>query len=128
MIFIIGGFAQGKLDFAKKLINASDDFADGEHCNIENAFDKKIICNLHILIKRLMNLNIEPVAFVQENMESLKDKIIISDEIGLGVVPVDKFERNWREVTGRICCSIAKEADEVYRLYAGVSTKIKGQL
>ena len=29
--------------------------------------------------------------------------VVISNEIGYGIVPMDKFERRYRELTGRIC-------------------------
>lgn len=125
MILIIGGHAQGKLDFAKKL-GETEECVNGESCNITDIFDLKIIDNLHILIKKMIEQGIEPVAFIEESIERLKDKIIISNEIGLGVVPIDKNERIWREATGRVCCYLAKEANEVFRVYAGIPQKIKG--
>lgn len=126
MIFIIGGFAQGKLRFAKGLINSKEqaEYAGSDFAKI---FEQKIINKLHIIIKDLINAAIDPIEFFQDNMHLLRDKIIICDEIGLGVVPIDDGERNWRELTGRVCCIIAQEADEVYRVYSGIPTRLKGK-
>lgn len=127
MIFITGGYCQGKLEFAKRSFDINEnDVLNGENCKAEDIFDKKVIYNFHLLIKNMINSKIDAMAFILENIDRLKDKIIISDEIGLGVVPIDEQERNWREVTGRVCCMIAKEADKVYRIYAGIPVKIKG--
>ena len=43
------------------------------------------------------------------------DIVIITDEIGSGIVPLDVKEREWREVHGRICCQLAGRADTVSR-------------
>lgn len=53
------------------------------------------------------------------------DIVIITDEIGSGIVPLDVKEREWREVHGRICCQLAGRADAVFRVIAGIGQKIK---
>ena len=53
-------------------------------------------------------------------------KIVVCQEVGGGVVPIDAQEREWRECTGRLCCDIAAQADRVYRVYCGIATCIKG--
>ena len=52
-------------------------------------------------------------------------RIIVCDELGCGVVPMDAFERAWRERTGRIGCELAKQAEAVYRVTCGIGTRIK---
>ena len=39
-----------------------------------------------------------------------------ADEIGNGIVPLDAFEREYREQTGRAEILLAKKADEVVRV------------
>ena len=51
--------------------------------------------------------------------------MIISDEIGNGIVPVDAFERDYRERTGRMLITLASQADEVVRVICGIGQKIK---
>ena len=53
------------------------------------------------------------------------DLVLISNELGYGVVPMDVFDRNYRETTGRVCTEIASWADAVYRVVCGIGTKIK---
>ena len=59
-------------------------------------------------------------------IEKNPDILLITNEQGYGVVPTDRFDREYREKTGRICCQIAKEAKEVHRIVCGVGTVIKG--
>ena len=47
------------------------------------------------------------------------------DEIGNGIVPLDAFEREYREQTGRAEILLAKKADEVVRVICGIGQKIK---
>ena len=124
MVLIVGGYCQGKLDFAKETWGLADaDIADGAACEPGAIFQKSALNSLHLLIRRMSP---EPLDFFESQMDALRDKIIISDEIGLGVVPIDDEERLWRENVGRVCCLLAQNADEVYRVCAGIPMKIKG--
>ena len=50
---------------------------------------------------------------------------MICDEIGNGIVPVDGFEREYRERTGKILVALAAGAKEVVRVICGIGQKIK---
>lgn len=54
-----------------------------------------------------------------------KELVIIMNEVGSGVVPMDRDERLWREAVGRVSCLYAKRADRVYRLIAGIPQRLK---
>ena len=64
-------------------------------------------------------------AELQAFVERHGDCIIICDEIGNGIVPVEAFEREYRERTGRILIQLAKKAEEVERVICGIGQKIK---
>jgi adenosyl cobinamide kinase/adenosyl cobinamide phosphate guanylyltransferase len=51
--------------------------------------------------------------------------VIIVDELGCGIVPMNPYDRRYREQTGRICCKLAREAEEVHRVICGIGTVIK---
>lgn len=53
------------------------------------------------------------------------DRILVTDEIGCGIVPADAFERLYREETGRVCCRLAAEARQVWRVTCGMGMRIK---
>jgi len=52
--------------------------------------------------------------------------ILVSNEVGLGVVPSFKAGRVFRDLAGLANQFIAHEADEVYMMWAGIPQKIKG--
>ena len=58
-------------------------------------------------------------------LEYQEDCIIISDEIGNGIVPTDSFEREYRERVGRILVQLADRAKEVERVLCKIGQKIK---
>lgn len=51
--------------------------------------------------------------------------IIVSNEVGCGVVPDNALSRRFRDIAGYANQIIAKEADNVYLVTAGIETKIK---
>lgn len=50
---------------------------------------------------------------------------IVSNEVGLGIVPDNELARLFRDLAGKANQIIAKEADEVYFLTAGIAQRIK---
>lgn len=51
--------------------------------------------------------------------------VIVSDEVGLGVVPATKQTRILRDLYGEVNQLIAKEADNVYFVISGIAQKLK---
>jgi adenosylcobinamide kinase/adenosylcobinamide-phosphate guanylyltransferase len=51
--------------------------------------------------------------------------IIVSNEVGMGIVPVDSLTRLYRDIVGRANQDIASEADEVYLVVSGIPVQIK---
>lgn len=51
--------------------------------------------------------------------------VMVSNELGLGLVPVDRSSRTFRDLAGRINQQIAAEADEVYLVVSGLPLKLK---
>lgn len=51
--------------------------------------------------------------------------IILYTEVGSGLVPVDEQERLHRETAGRLSILLAEQADEVYRVVAGIAKRLK---
>ena len=52
--------------------------------------------------------------------------IIVTGEVGLGIVPMDKLSRYFRDIIGNVNQILAEKADEVYIVISGISMKIKG--
>ena len=50
---------------------------------------------------------------------------MICDEVGCGVVPLERADRERREAIGRLCCQLAQKAQAVYRLQCGLAMRLK---
>ena len=51
--------------------------------------------------------------------------MIVMDEVGAGVVPVERSDREYREAIGLAGQHLAREAEEVYRVVCGIGMRIK---
>ena len=112
MIMIIGGAYQGKLAFAKK-IYPDVTWADGA------------VYHFHQYIERKIKEG-EPIDdLAEELIRKNPELILITDEIGYGIVPVDRMEREYREQTGRVCTRLAAYSEKVYRVMCGIGQVIK---
>jgi len=52
--------------------------------------------------------------------------IIVSNEVGMGLVPNNTLGRVYRDILGRANSIIADKADEVFMMVSGIPLKIKG--
>ena len=66
-----------------------------------------------------------PEAESMAYLEKHPDTVIICDEVGNGIVPLDSFEREYRERLGRLLCEIAAKAERVERIVCGIGQRIK---
>lgn len=124
MILVIGGAYSGKLDFVKETYGV--DHKDIFYCEDGNLdFSKKVISGLHRFTYENSVQGKSSLEIIEENLELLKDKIIICDEISSGIVPLKKEERVWREDTGRCLQLLSKKATKVYRVFCGIPTVLK---
>ncbi len=132
MILVTGGAFQGKTDFVKERFSLSDsDFADGESCPFHQIGYKPVLNRLHLLVKRMLEAGYseeEMEASILQGLRSGGCRMVLTDEIGCGIVPMKKEERLWREWAGRLSCRLAKEADTVVLIQCGLPTVLKGEL
>jgi len=115
MILIIGGAYQGKFEYAKA------NFKEGH----------QIINNFHKYVRKTMQQGKDPELEAKQLMNKAvlagnADKLVlVSDEVGSGIVPIDAFEREFREKNGRVNCYLAGQAEQVIRVTAGNGTRFK---
>ena len=123
MILIIGGAFQGKASYVKEKYGLKEaDFYDAEIPL--NPAGRIAINHLHEYIKKRMKEGGNPEEEILDFINK-SDCILICDEIGNGIVPLDSFEREWREKTGRILIQVAAKAESVERVICGIAQKIK---
>ena len=51
--------------------------------------------------------------------------ILVSNEVGLGIVPLGELSRRYVDGLGRLHQKVAEQADKVSFLVAGIETKLK---
>ena len=96
---------------------------------IDNEFDVIIIDCLTILISNLLLKGLKEKDIQEKIKRIMKSKaniIIVSNEVGLGIVPGNKLARDFRDIAGKINQMVAKEAKEVFFMVSGLPLKIKG--
>lgn len=81
-----------------------------------------LVENLHVRVREELAAGRDPMAL----LDSLRGHAVTCDEVGCGVVPVDRADEAYREAVGRLCCVLAAEADAVVRVTAGIPQYIKG--
>ncbi|SHE91801.1 bifunctional adenosylcobinamide kinase/adenosylcobinamide-phosphate guanylyltransferase [Alkalibacter saccharofermentans] len=59
------------------------------------------------------------------NLALDKDMIIVTNELGMGLVPAYKMGSYFRDIAGRMNQLVAQRADEVYFIVSGIEIKIK---
>jgi len=52
--------------------------------------------------------------------------LIVSNEVGMGIVPNNNLARRFRDIAGRANQIVAQAADEVYLVVSGIPVKVKG--
>lgn len=111
MTLVVGGSFQNKYEWAQ------------QNC------DGKIIWNdFHLFVKfQLENgKSAEEIqAWIAKRLRENPETVVISDELGCGIVPFDPKDIEYRELIGRLLCNIAEKSDSVYRIVCGIGQKIK---
>lgn len=131
MILIIGGFAQGKLHYVKQRYVHCEDgrevtVLDGTlELPAETGALQVIVNHLHRYIREQLQQGTDPEVMIENFGKEHPDCILICDEIGNGIVPMEAEERTYRERIGRILEQLAAQADEVVRVVCGIGQKIK---
>ena len=105
MIFITGPLFSGKRTYARTLCDENELCQDAQTLAAQET-------ELSALADKL----------------AARYKVVISTEVGGGVVPVDAGERAAREAAGRLACLLAERADTVVRVFCGLPVAIKGEL
>jgi adenosylcobinamide kinase/adenosylcobinamide-phosphate guanylyltransferase len=77
----------------------------------------------------------DPEIALLEDMELVADylvetwpqAVIVTNEVGSGIVPADRLSRLFRDLQGRVNQLFARKAQDVYFCVSGIPVKVKGQ-
>ena len=124
MKLYFGGAYNGKLKYIKENYKIKNE--DIFYCSEgEIDFSKKVISGIDRLIYFNSKNKIDSLEFFKDNLENLRDKIVICDEISQGIVPLQKEDRIWREETGKVLQFLSEESDLVCRIFCGIPMILK---
>ena len=127
MELYIGGCSQGKLNYVLKKTGISEEMVlDAEEITGTNIKREVLIINhFHLLVKNILKDGRNPEDIINEISEENPELIIICDDVGNGIIPVEAAEREYRERLGRILCGLAEKAVKVERIICGIGQRIK---
>lgn len=115
MKLIIGGYHAGKREFtARQWGYAEENFS-------RDLQGGPLLRDAHLLLRD------NPAEWQFLLPPLLEKEVVLCDEVGGGVIPLDKADREWREAVGRLTTALAAEADEVWRVCAGLGMRLKGK-
>lgn len=124
MKMIIGGAFQGKAAFAEKKY-PDIVWVDGADADWNLIGTARGILNFHEFIRNEMQKKKDVSGLAEQLISCNPDVVLVSDEVGYGVVPIDAFDRAYREAVGRICTKLAAYSSDVTRVVCGIGTVIK---
>ena len=124
MKLITGGAFQGKLAYAKNLYPGIT-WTDGKCCGLDEIRKCGAVYDFHVFVKRWLEEGRSREDLTGVILEENQDVIIVCDEIGCGLVPMDAFERKYREDTGRIMTALAESAERVDRVVCGIGERLR---
>lgn len=136
MQMVIGGSCQGKTAYAMKLTGLSEEeFIDGADCPEDCIWTARAVKHLHLYIRRFLSAAEEPdraqcraEEFAEKLFMANPGLVIVTDEIGYGIIPADPADREWREMTGRVCTALAARSERVDRVVCGIGMRLKQQM
>ncbi len=129
MVLVTGGVYQGKLAFARQFMERRLAYApvvaDGRTASFEQMMEADIISQFHFWIRDTMQAGEDPWQDAKRLVDENPSAAILLAQVGCGIVPMDPFERGYRETAGRIGCFLAERAETVYLVNCGAAKQIK---
>lgn len=126
MELYVGGAHQGKLEYVLNRLQLMPSMVvDGATCDDTALRQASVIDQFHLYLRRLLEQQKDVMAAVDALLAAHPDVILLLDEIGCGIVPMDAFERQYRDVVGQVGCILAKRADHVERVICGIGQVLK---
>ena len=124
MEMIIGGAYQGKADYAKAQF-PDVDWKFGGEITEEELLKAAGVLGLQEYIRKALKAGEDLTGLAEKLAQQDPDVILVSEEVGYGIVPADAFERQYREAVGRMCTALAAKSRRVTRVVCGIGTVLK---
>lgn len=124
MKMIIGGAYQGKTAYAKQRYPQLE-WVDGAFVSETELMAAQGVLDFQEYIRRELEEDRDVSDLAERLIKGNPELVIVSQEVGYGVVPVDAFDRKYREAVGRVCTKLAAHSRMVTRVLCGIGTVIK---
>lgn len=124
MEMIIGGAYQGKETYAKAQYPEIS-WTDGRFASEEELFSAEGVLRFEEYIKKEIAAGNDLAGLAERLWSENPGVVLVSCEVGYGVVPVTPLERAFRESAGRVCTALASCSSRVTRVICGIGTVIK---
>lgn len=119
MEMIIGGAYQGKTAYARQRYPELE-WVDGASVSETELMSAQGVLNFQDYIRRELKEDREVSNLAEGLINGNPGLVIVSQEVGYGVVPVDAFDRKYREAVGRVCTKLAAYSQRVTRVTCGL--------
>ncbi len=102
---------------------------------LNSKYDVIVLDCLTLWLSNVLLCNLDVKREIENLAEALKrlspvtcglSLFIVSNEVGMGIVPENEMARRFRDLAGLLNQKVAGPADEVYLVTAGIPVKIKG--
>jgi len=87
-----------------------------------------LISNLLISGKNEKKILLENKKAIDLSKKKSFNLILISNEVGMGIVPENKLAREFRDISGKVNQLAAGASDKAYMMAAGIPIQLKGAL
>ncbi len=116
MVLILGGAGSGKRAFAQSLGYKEEEMSPDVFS------DAPVMTDLEETVRN------DPAGAAALLGPLCQKELVLCREVGSGVIPLAAEDRRFREETGRLCVQLARRADAVVRMTAGIPMILKGEL
>lgn len=108
MKLYVGGAFQGQEELARR----------------ENP-DAEIVADFHEVVRDALRNGENGADVANRLLREHPDAVVVSNEIGAGIVPIEAEDRAWREAVGCAFCILAAASEQVTRVVCGIGVLIK---
>lgn len=137
MILILGGMAQGKSAFVQahfplwypqlwEKTRTIPAWVEGEQADWEGILRGMLCRNFQEWIRRMgPESRMSPEEMAERLYQACPERILVMNQVGCGIVPMSREEREYRELAGRVSCSLAARSSQVWRVCCGLGQRMK---
>ncbi len=110
MILITGGLGSGRHTYARRAF-----------------FGKEILEFGPVQAQGILRAGGDIIREAVQLAAAHPEAVMITQEVGCGIVPAEASDRAWREALGHAACRLAEKSDTVILMNCGIAQVIKGR-